>query len=668
MQKPTTMHSGIAPTKSVEHLTKPTPDQTGLSTTPTAASTVFLRVLATTDVHGYILPFDYFTNTPGLRYGLARLATLIAKARSEVAGGASILLDNGDFLQGTPMSDLTPQPGQGWHGEHPVIEAMNTLDYDAASLGNHEFNFGLDWLHDCLSAATFPVVCANAVLREGATPDADATLRAPWHMLTRDLCDSAGQTRRLRIGVLGLVPPQIMTWDHAHLSGRLTCRDMVEAARAWVPVIRAAGADLIIALAHTGIGEGPDRPMMENAAQAIARVPGIDALIGGHSHRIYPDPSKGPGDPGHRDRLNGIPFIKPGFRGSHLGVLDLTLAQGADGNWKVTSHQGEVRAAADIPADPAFCRVLEAAHAHTLTLTEREIGRTSTPLHSYLALVRNDPATELVNAAQRSGLTRALQGTAYEGLPVLSATAPFKTGGRGGPAYYTDMAAGPLRLRNITDLYPFPNTLCGVLVTGADLRDWLERAVICFRQITPGTTDQILLDATVPGHDFDVIDGLSYAIDLSQPARYDLSGTLVAPTAHRISDLRHEGVPIPDDAQFVVATNSYRAYGGGPFRNLAETGLIHTCLRPVRDVLADYIAAQPRATPKPRPVWRFADMPDTRVLFDTGPGVRAHKSELATLDAQDLGDTRHGFARLGLWLGPKQSQSADHALSCESPI
>jgi len=652
-------------TKGTEQLTQTTSDKVRQQARPDDRSKVALRILATTDVHGHILPFDYFTNTPDRPYGLARLATLIARARAEVEDGASVLFDNGDFLQGTPISDLTPHAGQAWQGAHPVLLAMNGLGYDAASLGNHEFNFGLDWLQKTLPEAGFPIVCANAALRSGPTPEDDETLCPPWHMLTRKLRDDSGNITTLRIGVLGLVPPQIMTWDHTHLTGRLTCRDMVEAARAWVPVIRAAGADLVIALAHTGIGEGPDRPMMENAAQALARVPGIDALVGGHSHRIYPDPDK---DRPPHDRLNGMPFVKPGFRGSHLGVLDLTLTQEGDGNWKVTGHTSDVRAAADIPPDPGFCRALAPAHAQTLTLTEREIGRTSTPLHSYLALVRNDPATQLVNAAQRMGLTKALRGTEHEGLPVLSASAPFKTGGRGGPGYYTDVPAGPLRLRNITDLYPFPNTLCGLLVTGADLRDWLERAAICFRQITPGTPDQMLLDKTVPGHDFDVIDGLSYAIDLSQPARYDLAGTLVAQKARRIRDLCHDGAPVSDSARFIVATNSYRAYGGGPFRNLAATGLIHTSPRPVRDILSDYIAAQSRIMPQAHPVWRFAAMPDTRVVFDTSPTVREHPDDLAALQAEYLGTTPQGFARFGFWLCPKQSQPADNSLSCESPI
>nr|WP_300546789.1 bifunctional 2',3'-cyclic-nucleotide 2'-phosphodiesterase/3'-nucleotidase [Roseovarius sp.] len=648
-------------------MTRSTPDQPGRPSPPDDNNRTSLRILATTDVHGHILPFDYFTNTPGLPYGLARLATLIAAARAEVKDGACVLLENGDFLQGTPMSDLTPHSQQGWRGAHPVIRAMNHLGYDAAALGNHEFNFGLDWLQETLSQADFPVVCANAVVTEGAMPDTDETLRPPWNMLTRELRDNTGGIRTLRIGVLGLVPPQIMIWDHALLVGRITCRDMIESARAWVPVMRAAGADLVIALAHTGIGDGPDRPMMENAAQAIARLPGIDAIIGGHSHRVYPDPSSGPPDAGPAP-LRGMPFVKPGFRGSHLGVLDLSLTQDACGTWRVTGHTAEARAAAGIPPDPAFCRALAPAHSHTLKLTEREIGRTATPLHSYLTLVRNDPATQLVNDAQRDALASALKGSAYEDLPILSVSAPFKTGGRGGPTYYTDMPAGALRLRNVTDIYPFPNALCGLLVTGADLRDWLERAAICFRQIIPGTSDQMLLDTKIPGHDFDVIDGLSYAIDLSQPPRYDLSGTLVAPDSRRIRNLCHRGLPISESARFVIATNSYRAYGGGPFRALAKTGLIHTCSRPVRDILADYISARRHINPVARPVWRFTTLPDTRVIFETGPGVRAHAGDLAALCAQDLGTSARGFARLGLWLGSGQTRPIDNSLSCESPI
>ena len=234
-------------------------------------------------------------------------------------------------------------------------------------------------------------------------------------------------------------------------------------------------------------------------------------------------------------------------------------------------------------------RRLARAHAHTVKLTDRGVARTAQPIHSYLSMVQDDLATRIVNDVQRAALQEALENTPHAGLPVLSATAPFKTGGRGGPDHYTDIAAGPLRLRNIADLYGFPNTLCGLVVTGADLRDWLERSAICFNRIEPGAIDQPLLDLSVPGHVFDVIAGLRYIVDPSQPARFDAAGTLVAPEAHRIRDLTCEGRPVQDDDRFAIAVNSYRAWGGGPFRGLAAKGMIYRGRLSIRDMISEHV-------------------------------------------------------------------------------
>ena len=626
-----------------------------------------LRVLQTTDVHGHILPFDYYTNAGDRPYGLARLATRVAQARTGAGAENCLLLDNGDFLQGTPLSDLTAQPGQGWRGRHPVLHAMNLTGYDAATLGNHEFNFGLDWLRKTLGQAQFPLTCANAVTQPGATPVQDQTLLPPYLLLPRRMRDTDGHWHSLRIGLFGLLPPQITTWDHAHLSGRLTARDMVETARAWLPVIRAEGADIVILMAHTGIDPGLDRPMMENAAQALARLPGIDAILAGHSHKRFPgaDHTATPGTDIARATLHGIPCLMAGFAGSHLGQLDLTLTRIA-GKWRVSDHRASLLTAAGAESCPRLCRALAPAHAHTLRLTNRTLGHGAAPLHSYLALLRNDPATQLVNDAQRAALTEALADTPHAGLPVLSASAPFRTGGRGGPAHYTDIPAGPLRLRNIADLYGFPNTLCGLLVTGAELRDWLERAAICFRHITPGAPGQTLLDPGVPGHDFDVIDGLSYSIDLTQPPRYSHTGQLLHPTARRIGDLCHAGQPLADSDRFVIATNSYRAWGGGPFPALAGTALIHGSPRPIRDLVADHVARLGTVTPSARATWRFAPMTPTAVEVETGPGLRAYPQEIAALGATDLGDSARGFARLRLTLPvatAARHQPPPHALA-----
>lgn len=619
---------------------------------------VHLRILATSDVHGHVLPFDYFTHETDQPHGLARVATLVGQARAEAGTDNCLLLDNGDFLQGTALSDLTPQPGQGWHGQHPVLRAMNKMGYDAATLGNHEFNFGLDWLREVLRDAAFPLTCANAVTRCGDTPLDDQTFVPPYVILTRQLRDADGGTHILRIGLIGLTPPQITTWDHAHLSSRLSARDMVECAQSWVPVIRSQRADLVIALAHTGIEVGPQSQMPENAACAIARVPGISAVVAGHTHLTFPDLAPGdakvPGIDPDRGTLHATPCVMPGFGGSHLGQLDLDLTRTEDG-WQVAGHNVQLRPTTGVEPCPQIVRSLAPAHAHTVRLTNRIVARTDRPIHSYLSLVQHDLAARIVNDAQRMALEEILAHTPHADLPVLSATAPFKTGGRGGPEHFTDIPAGPLRMRNIADLYGFPNTLCGLIVTGADLRDWLERASVCFNRITPGRAGQTLLNADVPGHAFDVIDGLSYRIDVTQPSRCDVHGRVVAPAAKRIRGLSHAGRPVADTDRFAIAVNSYRAWGGGPFRALATGGLLHFGHRPIRDIIADHVTCH-GTTPTPdRGGWRLVCLPGTRVEIETGPGVRAYPDDIAALGATDLGTTDAGFARLQIPLGHRDA-------------
>ena len=623
---------------------------------------IHLRLLETTDVHSNLLPFDYYADSCEESFGLARTATLIHAARREAPN--SLLLDNGDFLQGTPLSDMTAQPGSGWAGPHPAVMAMNYLRYDAAGLGNHEFNFGLDWLQSVLADAEFPITCANAVTREGATAQEDKTLYPPYLLLDRRMTDSDGTGHDLSIGILGLVPPQITTWDHFHLNGRLVARDMLETARVRVREMRAAGADLVIALAHTGIDPDEYYPFKENAALALAEMPGIDAVLAGHTHEVFPEPGESDiAGASHRDgTLNGTPAVMAGFRGSHLGVLDLYLQHDGAG-WAVSAHKARARRveptadAGPTPPDEALKQLLTPAHQHTLDMIRKPLGRSETPLHSYLALVRNDPATQLITRAKREALQRLVQGTADEALPVLSTSAPFKTGGRGGPKYYTDVPPGDLRLRNAADLYAFPNTLCGLRLTGAQIRDWLERAAICFNKVVPGQADQPLFNPQVPGHNFDVIDGLSYVIDLSQPARYDRVGRLIRKATHRIGDLRHNGTPVADDTLFLMATNSFRAYGGGPYPKLPPSSFALTSRIPIRDIVAQYAREIGTYSGATDPVWGFAPMPDTSVIFDTGPGIRRYREEIEVLGATDLGDTRSGFARFRLPLVPQEPQS-----------
>lgn len=613
-----------------------------------------LRVLATSDLHMHLLPWDYYADHPRPGVGLARTADVIAQARAAAAN--SILLDNGDILQGTPMGDLLADAGLARDGVHPMIRAMNSLGYDAATLGNHEFNYGLDFLMGALEGATFPLTSANVAVRAGSAPRRDRTLLSPYLLLDRVLTDASGAPQTLRIGIIGMLPPQIMIWDRDHLEGRVTTRDMVEATAAWLPEMREAGADIVVALCHSGIGAAGATAGMENAALALAALPGIDAVVSGHSHLVFPSPAFA-GRPGvdlNRGTLAGKPATMPGAFGSHLGVIDLVLEPAARG-WTVAGGSGRALHVAETAGhpSPAGRAVTEAAHsAHAATLAEvrRPVGYSAMPLNTHFAMVAPVQAARVIAEAKRWHVAEALRGTEHARLPILSTAAPFKAGGRGGPGHYTDVPAGPLALRHVADLYPFPNTICALRVSGADLAAWLERSAGAFRQITPGEADQPLLDPEFPTSSFDTIFGLTYRIDLSQPARFDVHGHLADAGASRIGDLRHAGRPVAPEDEFIVATNSYRAGGGSQFPGASPDRIVLSDGQRNRDVLQRYILTRGGLRADTAPVWRFRPMPGTSVLFDTSPRARPLPGDPPELDILPLGPAPEGFARFRIRL------------------
>lgn len=306
------------------------------------------------------------------------------------------------------------------------------------------------------------------------------------------------------------------------------------------------------------------------------------------------------------------------------------------------------------PPLPSVVAPALSAHRATLRHYRRRVGHVQSPLNSFFSLIGEDPGLRLVNMAQRWHVRRQLQGTAFGDLPVLSATAPFRAGGRGGPQHYTDVAAGALTLRNLADLYLFPNRICAIRLTGAQLADWLERSASIFRQIRPGWRDQTLIDPAFPSYNFDVIDGLDWRIDLSQPARFAPDGRLRNPRASRIRDLRRHGKPVDPAGEFLLATNSYRLATCGLFSPLAAAGRIAlNDGTQTRDVLRHYIRRRRRLDLGPHRNWGFLPMPLTSVLFETGPAALPHLEHLGERlagDVEYLGLSREGFARLRLTL------------------
>lgn len=609
-----------------------------------------LRLLGVTDLHANLYPYDYYRDCPDNSVGLARLATLVAEARHEAPN--CLLFDNGDILQGTPLGDVAAQTiSRDPTAIHPVIAAMNRLGYDAATLGNHDFNYGLAALERAYAEARFPVACCNVRKSDGS----------PWLppsvVVERAFVDESGTPQRLKVGVIGVAPPQIAQWDEAHVRGRLTTFDIVERAHAELIELRGR-ADLIVVLCHSGISSLRSTPGEENAGQDLAKLEGIDALFLGHQHLVLPgeDFAGLPGVDAERGMIHGKPAVMAGLWGSHLGVIDLDLRKDTD--WRVAGAQVEARPIARrdadggvtalVESDPSVLEAARAAHEATLRHVRTPVGKLLTPLNTYFVLLGDDPTVQLINEAQRAyAAPLAAARPDLASLPILAAAAPFKCGGRNGPYAYTDIPAGPLAIKDVADLYPYPNTLRLVRIDGAALSEWLERSASIFRRIDPTLREeQPLLGPAFAAYNFDVIDGVEYRIDVTQRARYDDSGALTAPGARRIRDLTFKGAPVDPKQLFLVVTNNYRASGGGGFPGCDGTSVVIEAPDANRDVLLKYVASRTEIAPKSDGNWRFAPWPGSvAATYLTSPAA-AGLSAPPGLKLTPMGFAPGGFLKL----------------------
>lgn len=621
------------------------------------AATVDLRVMETSDIHSNLIDFDYFKDKPTEQFGLVRTAGLIKAAKGEATN--AVLVDNGDLIQGSPLADYMVSKGLNDGEAHPAHKLMNTMGYTVVNFGNHEFNFGLDYLKKAIAGADFPYVNANIIDEKTGK-----NLFTPYIIVDTPVKDRDGKEHVIKIGYIGFVPPQILIWDKANLEGKVRVNDITETAKKFVPQMKAEGADLIVAIPHSGFSQEPYKAMAENSVYYLSEVPGINAIMFGHSHGVFPgkDFADIKGVNIEQGTVNGIPAVMPGQWGDHLGVVDLVL-NNDDGAWKVADAKAQARPIYDkvnkkplVVRDDKLASVIDEQHNATRTFVGKLIGKSPDNMYSYLALLQSDPTVQIVNNAQTDYTRRFIQGDPdLADLPVLSAAAPFKVGGRkNAPADFVEVEKGDMTFRNAADLYLYPNTLVVVKAAGAEVTEWLECSAGMFNQINPQSeAPQSLVNWDgFRTYNFDTISGINYQIDLTQPAKYDVECQTVNPQANRIKNVTYQGKPIDPKAVFLVATNNYRAYGG----KFAGTGDKHIAFASPdenRSVLAGYIAAETKAkgavSAQAEQNWTFVPVKTDKKLdirFETSPGDKATQfiKENAHYPMTRVGTDDVGFA------------------------
>ncbi len=539
-----------------------------------------LTVLGTTDLHGNVYNWDYFKNAEyddkaGNDIGIAKAATLIKAVRAERGAASCLTLDAGDTIQGTPLAYYYAKVDPITQGAtHPMALAMNLVGYDAAALGNHEFNYGLDTLRTFERQLNFPLLSANSVDWKSGAP-----VFKPFIIKTVKV---KGE-KPIKVGILGLVTPGVAIWDKANVEGLVRFPGIVEQAKIFVPRLKAAGADVVIVSCHSGADTsssyGDALPYPENASTLLAQqVPGIDAILVGHAHKEIPERLVTNTKTGKQVLLS-----EPYYWGMRVTVMNLDL-QKIRGQWQVVSSSATLLNSNVVKEDAAIAKAVRSAHEKVLGYVNSVIGTSSSPMSAATSRYEDTAAMDFINYVQADAVKTALTGTPEGGLPVLSIAAPFNKNAA--------IPQGPVTVRDVAGLYIYDNTLLGITLTGDQVEAYLEQSATYFKQVSgtgPFAADDVTNAVTLtapngtPDYNYDIMGGLDAALT------YDIDITK-AP-GYRITNLAYAGSPLDRAATFVIAINNYRQSGGGNFPGVTTAPVVYNRQIEIRQLLIDWVSA-----------------------------------------------------------------------------
>ncbi len=514
---------------------------------------VHIVVLGTTDLHGNVFPVDYYTNKPDNR-GLAKISTLVKQVRRENQN--VLLIDSGDTIQGTPLEYYHNKKNN--QPPDPMMLAMNALHYDAMTVGNHEYNFGLQVLRKARSEAKFPWLSANTY-NKGT---------AKTHYKPYIVKEIAG----VRVGILGLTTPGVPTWENAPNYAGLEFHEPLLEAKKWVPVLRGKErADVVVIAMHMGLeqdlrtGEiNPGQVPNENRAIAIAKqVPGVDLIFMGHTHRDVPSAT-----------INGVQLIQANYWGRHLARADLYL-ENTGPRWQIFARSARTIATDDrVAPDQEILKLGEPYNLETQAWLSRAIGESAAELTAAEARFRDTAILDLIQRVQLEA-----------GKAEVSMAAVFNPDAR--------IAKGPVTVRDIAGLYVYENTLVVLEVTGQQLKDALEHSAKYFRPYEPGKSAAELVDEKIPAYNFDIAEGVTYVLNIAKPI------------GQRIEDLQFQGKLLSPTQKLRLATNNYRVNGGGGYTMYKGAPVVYRSSEEIRELIIDWVERHKTIPTEPTNNWRI---------------------------------------------------------------
>jgi len=545
-----------------------------------APRTWSFSILGTTDLHSHVFDWDYYldkaySDSKGNSVGVARVATLIKQQRAAKGEEHVLLVDAGDIIQGTSLAYYFARvdPITGKDGKkgpaHPMAVAMNHMRYDAAALGNHEFNYGIEVLRKFEQQCRFPLLGANAL-------DAK-TLRPAFPPYTvKRICVPGAPD--IKVGILGLTNPGIALWDKDNVSGRMVFPGLVEQAKKYVPRLRALGCDVVFLTDHSGLdgstSYGDALPYVENASNLVAeQVPGIDAILVGHTHVEVSSYTVKNEETG-ADVLLSEPYCW-GYR---LSVFDFELEL-HHGQWKVTKKTAQTLNPNTVDEDPEIKKLLEADHELVVKYVNTAVGTCTEDLSAAESCWKDVPIMDFIHEVQTETVKAGLSAS-DAALPLISVAAPFSR--------TADIPAGSVTIKDIAGLYIYDNTLYGKKLTGAQLKDYLEYAAKYYHQVPSGTkvdTSTLTNANSFWDYMYDTAAGVSYDIDIAQAE------------GSRIKNLTYNGAAVTDDQVFVVAVNNYRANGGSGYPHIATADIAYSSTNEIRQLMIDYVTAKGALNP-----------------------------------------------------------------------